>query len=355
MPDTQTSATDIWSWVSPAGKEYAIIATTRGTVYYRVHPSAPAEYVGYVDSGTSWSASDVKIYGSHAYVVGDGGTAFLQIVDLSQADNDIVTLVNTSDLGIGFGQAHNVFINEDSGFLYLAIPNTNGGNGITAVDLNVNPAAPTVAGTWTDSDPGVRCHDIFARTYTSGPRAGDEIAFCFAEGDGLYIVDVTNKASMSRISKLAYTNATYCHQGWLTDDNEYLLLNDELDEQNVPAVSTTTTYVIDVGNLNNPSEAGTFTNGLASTDHNLTIDGDVTWEANYSSGLRVWDTCDPPTAVELGYFDTRPEDDAVPRNGAWGVSEQLPSGLVLVSDRARGLFVLDPSAAVSTAGSRCTP
>ena len=49
-----------------------------------------------------------------------------------------------------------------------------------------NPASPAIVGTY----PAVYVHDAHVATYTEGPYAGREIAFCFVGGTGIDIVDV---------------------------------------------------------------------------------------------------------------------------------------------------------------------
>ena len=44
---------------------------------------------------------------------------------------------------------------------------------------------------------------------------------------------------------------------------------------------------------------------------------------------------------EVAYFDTHPESNQLNTQGAWGVYAELPSGIVLLSDRQRGLFVFN--------------
>jgi choice-of-anchor B domain-containing protein len=349
IPEDQHGANDVWHYTSPMGEEYAILGLTKGAAFVNITDPANPGVAGFIDGdGIDQPWRDMATFGQYAYIVSDGAGVGLQIADMTDIDNDNVVLANTTDLGSGFIDAHNVFVNEASGTLYLAIPNINGGLGLTAVDLNADPVNPTITSFWTDADPGVRCHDVQVVSYTTGPYNGREVAFCFAEEDGLYIVDVTDKSNMIRASKLLYDNATYAHQGWLRDDRRYLLLGDELDERDDPDVTTTTTYVIDVNDLLNPQLETTFTNGLASIDHNLMVRNDFAFEANYSSGLRVWDVSNVHSIVETGFFDTRPEDDARNFRGAWGVSALLPSGNVLISDRQRGLFVLDASLATAS-------
>ncbi len=353
FPGVQSIASDIWHYVSPAGEEYAMIGLWGGVAFARVTDPDNTAIVGFVHGeGIFTHVRDMAVFGDHAYLVSGSGGVGLQIVDLSQIDSNVVTRVNTTFLGIGFTESHNVFINQDSGYLYFAIPNTNGKLGITAVDLNVDPVNPTVAGTWTDTDPFVRCHDLQVVNYTSGPFVGKEIAFCFAENDGVRIVDVTDKLAMFRRSGIMYPNTAYCHQGWLSDDKQYLFVGDELDENN-GAVPSTTTYVIDVADLDAPSNHSSFTNGSGAIDHNLMVRDDIVYEANYQSGLRVWAACNINNIQEIGYFDTYPEGDLAAFDGAWGVSAALPSGTIIVSDRQRGLFVLDPSIALDGFNNKC--
>jgi len=62
------------------------------------------------------------------------------------------------------------------------------------------------------------------------------------------------------------------------------------------------------------------------------------------------DPVDPP---RVGYFDTYPDGDPVIYNGAWSNFPYFPSGTVIVSDRVRGLFVLDVREAVGGGGIPC--
>ncbi|MEY2716064.1 MAG: hypothetical protein RIT24_2407, partial [Planctomycetota bacterium] len=155
---------------------------------------------------------------------------------------------------------------------------------------------------------------------------------------GLYIVDVTNKAAPVQLSYTTYPNARYCHQGWLDEQQQYFYINDELDEGNT--VTVTTTIILDVTNLGSPTFAGTFTNGNAAVGHNLFVRGSLLYEANYRSGMRVFDLSvnrlNPP---EKAFFDTFPGSDTAQFNGLWNIWPFFPSGTVIGSDIERGLFV----------------
>ena len=76
----------------------------------------------------------------------------------------------------------------------------------------------------------------------------------------------------------------------MSEDRRYVFFDDELDEVSNPNVTETTTYVVDVQDLDNPVFATSFTSGLCTRDHNLMVRGSRVYEANYASGLRVFAT-----------------------------------------------------------------
>lgn len=65
------------------------------------------------------------------------------------------------------------------------------------------------------------------------------------------------------------------------------------------------------------------------------------FEANYTSGVRVFDISNINSITQIAYYDTHPENDGQTYDGAWGIYPLLPSGNILVSDIQRGLFVLN--------------
>lgn len=328
-------ANDCWGYVSPSGREYAIIGLQTGTAFVEVTSPTNPTLVQYIAApGVNEPWRDMQTLGPYAYVVSDRTGFGLQIINLANIDFGVVTLVSTHQLGGGFFIAHNLAINPVSKYLYLCSSSLS--PGITAVNLN-NPTNPVVAGTWPPAGLSTRVHDALVVTYPTGPYAGKEIAFCFSENQGLKIVDVTNKAQMFLRSTVLYPGVRYCHQGWLTTDWKHLLINDELDET---GSRTTTTYVVNVENLDNPYYVTSFTNGSQAIDHNLMIRDNLVFEANYTSGLRVYDITDLTCAREIAWFDTYPIDNARTFDGAWGVYSGLPSRNILVSDRDFGLFVL---------------
>ena len=333
---THSSGNDCWGYVSPSGREYAIMGLQRGFGFVEItNPVAPV-IVGVI-TGPASSWHDVKVIGDHAYGVSEAGSG-IQVIDLADIDNGTVTLVQNKVQG-GHTTTHNIVANTDSGYLYLCGANIANG-GLVAIDATTDPDNPTIAGSWSS----FYVHDAQVVSYTAGPFAGREIAFC-ASGTGngsgstgLRIVDVTDKSNMFTVSTFFYGSAAYSHQVWLSPDRQTLYLNDELDEGNL--VTTTTTRVIDVSDISSPQFVGTFSSGVAAIDHNLYTVDQYIFEANYRSGLRVFDATDPLNPTQIAYFDTYPGSDTPNFNGAWSTYPFFPSGTVIVSDIERGLFVL---------------
>ncbi len=329
-----TAANEAWGYVSPSGREYALIGLECAVAFVEVTDPVNPVIVAEIPGPCSiWR--DVAIFQERAYNVIDSTGTGVQIMNLSNIDGGVVTLEATTTPG-GLNEAHNIAINETSGFAYAV--STDITPGIVALDLSA-PTNPSVAGLWTEAE----VHDVLVVSYTSGPFAGREIAFASAAADGLKVVDVTDKSNMFTRSTVLYPNTSFAHQAWLSADRRFLFLGDEFDEfQDV--VPTTTTYVFDVQDLDAAFLVTSFTNGSCSIDHNMMVRGPRLFQANYTSGLRIFDVTDVNAVTEIGHFDTHPESNATSTEGAWGVYSDLPSGVVLISDIERGLFVLDVSA-----------
>ncbi len=342
LPGNSSSGNDCWGYVSPSGREYGIAGVARGFVFIEVtDPDNPVILQFIQGPNSSWH--DVKVIGEYAYGVSEGGSG-IQVMDMSDIDNGNVTLVRNLTQQ-GHSSTHNIVSNTDSGYLYLVGGNIQNG-GLVAVNTT-DPEMPTIVGAWGQ----MYVHDAQVVTYTSGPYAGKEIAFCLSgfnggwSQTGLRIVDVTNKSNMFTMSTVSWSGARYAHQGWLSEDRHYLYVNDELDEGDT--VSVTTTRVFDVSDLSNPTFMGSFTTGLPSIDHNLYTHNGMIFESNYRSGLRVFDATDPLSPTEVAYFDTYPENDGVGYNGTWSNYPYLPSGTILISDITRGFFIVSLDLACS--------
>jgi len=334
------SGNDCWGYTSPSGREYALMGLRRGLGVAEITDPGDPQVLAVIDGPPStWR--DIKVLGPFAYVVTEGAGGGIQVVDLRDIDSGAVTLVRTvlddvADPMLATGSTHNVAIDTESGFLYRC---GGGNNGLRIYSL-ADPANPVYVAAWSER----YVHDAQIVTYFDGPYAGRQIAYCcsgLSGGSvqtGLDVLDVTDKQNIVNLARLQYSGAVYSHQTWLSEDRRYLYLNDEGDETSLGI--PTTTKVFDVSDPADPIELMSFTNGLPSIGHNLYVHNGMIFEANYTSGVRVFDAANPEAPVEFAFFDTFPEDDAPSFSGAWSVFPFFPSGTFIVSDIERGLFVL---------------
>lgn len=338
---------DIWGWTdSTTGNEYAIMGLTNGTAFVDVTDPVNPVYLGHLPlptgvSGSSWR--DIKVFADHAYIGSEALGSGLQVMNLAQLRNvpaPPVSFVQTA-LYTGFSRSHNIVINEDTGFAYaVGTNNDNCAQGLHFVDL-LNPANPRDAGCFGDDG---YTHDAQCVIY-NGPdiaHQGKEICFAFNE-DTLTIVDVTDKDLPVQISRTIYIESNYAHQGWLTEDHAYLLLDDELDESS--RGGNTRTLMFDMADLDSPFYMGYHSGVSTSIDHNQYIKGDYSYQANYRSGLRVLDISDIANGnlAEVAFFDIFPSSDSPNFNGAWSVYPFFDSGTVVVSGIEQGLYILRPN------------
>ena len=332
---------DIWGWTDPLdGKEYVLLGRTNGTAFIDIsNPTSPV-YLGNLNTNTVSSLwRDVKVYGNYAFIVSEAGGHGMQVFDLTKLRNVTNPPVNFSADAVytGFGNAHNIVINEATARAYGVGTNTASG-GLHIVDIS-NPLNPTILGTFSQDG---YTHDAQVVTYI-GPDAqyqGKEIAFACNENT-ITIVDVDDPTDATLISTEGYSGSAYTHQGWLTEDHKYFVVGDELDEQNSGV--NTRTYFFNVEDLNNPFLAGTYTATTSAIDHNLYIKDGVAYQSNYRAGLRLLDVSNAPNAAEIGFFDLYPSSDAAQFNGTWSNYPYFASGIVAVSHIEEGLFLLKPN------------
>lgn len=349
---------DVWGWTdSSTGREYAIMGLTDRTSFVDVtDPTNPA-FLGSLESHTGNKAwRDMKVYNNRAYIVSDlNGEHGMQIFDLTELRSasaaDPQTFTETAHY-TGFNRAHNIAINEDSGFAYVVGSEVASG-GLHVLDLKGSSFMPTLVGEFAADG---YTHDTQVVNYL-GPDtdyAGREVAFNSNE-DTLTIVDVTDKSNMTEISRNAYTDSAYAHQGWLSEDQKYFFMDDELDERNSDELIHTTTRVWDVQDLDNPIYLGSHDGTQTTIDHNLYVKDGHIFQANYSSGLRILRINDASTLdlEEVAFFDTYNTDNDVSFNGAWSVYPFFESGTVLVSDRQNGLFMLSANIPEPSSGTLC--
>ena len=335
---------DIWGWTDPKnGREYALMALSTGTSFVDITNPADPVYLGLLPThSVSSSWRDVKVYKDHAFIVSEAASHGMQVFNLKELGKVTVPPVMFSSTAHyaeqGLSSSHNIAINEETGFAYLVGTNTCAG-GLHMVKIK-KPRAPKFAGCYSGDG---YTHDAQCVMYR-GPdseHSGSEICFN-ANEDTLTIVDVTDKGNPRMLSRTSYSGVAFTHQSWTTEDQLYLLLDDELDERT--SGNKTKTFIWDIVDLDAPKHIGTYTGKKKAIDHNLYIRDGFAYQANYQSGLRILDLKNIADGrlTEVAFFDIFPQGNQPRFNGAWSVYPFFPSDVVIVSGIEQGLFVLHP-------------
>lgn len=337
-------ANDSWGWTSPAtGREYVMIGLHDRTAFLDISTPTYPIYLGYLPTATIGSVwRDIKVVDHYAYIVSEAYAHGMQVFDLSRLESlsaaEVPFSFDADAWYTGFGHCHNIVADTANKFVYPVGTGQFQG-GLFAIDVS-DPLSPQYAGS---NSLGGYVHDAQALTY-SGPDAeytGRQIVVGFNE-NRMVVYDATDKTDIEIVSESVYENIGYTHQGWFTEDQHYLISNDETDE--IDYGINTRSIIWDMSDLDNPELISYVDLGNPSIDHNLYIRGDMVFEANYTSGLRVYDILDIAQGElsPFGYFDVYPQSDQPIFEGAWSNYPWFESGVVAVSSITSGLHLLRP-------------
>ncbi len=340
---------DLWGWDDETtGREYAIVGLSNQASFVDVTDAFNPIYLGKLPMPKSANMSvwrDMKVYRDHVYIVADGaGDHGMQVFDLRQLRGiETPQVFEPTAHYRGIHSAHNIVINEDTGFAYSVGSSSGGetcGGGLHMIDIR-EPANPVFVGCFSDGTTGRRgtgySHDAQCVIYAGPDRDYVDHEVCFGSNEtALSIADVTDKENPTSISIATYPKAQYTHQGWLTDDHRYFYLNDELDESG-GLVDGTRTMIFDLSDLDDPLLVGEHISETTETDHNLYVKGNLMYQSNTGAGLRILDISDPEHPVETAFFDTSPVGG---RGGTWSNYPYFKSGKIAVTGGHYGLFIL---------------
>ena len=351
---TITELNDLWGWIdSTTGKEYALVGLRNGTSFVDISDPINPNVLGFLPTATTSSIwRDIKVYKDHAYIVADNVSEHgVQIFDLTQLRDisSFTSFKETANYDL-VHSVHNIAINEETGFAYaVGISSASKDEykcGAHIIDIN-DPSNPTYAGCLGDKTTG-RYNDGYIHdgqfVVYKGPDKdyyGKEIAFTCNE-TALGIADITDKSNIKIISKYDEKDFGYVHQGWLSEDHRYFFVNDELNEYYGPDIEQTT-VIFDLEDLDNPKIHKIYRSGLSTIDHNNYVKGNLLYQSNYSSGLRVLFLNDINNPVEIAHFDTYASGDKIDFVGSWSNYPFFKSGTIAVSSIEEGLFLLKAS------------
>ena len=326
--DYEPTLNEIWGYVAPNGREYALVGMTSGVSIVDVTQTLGEnglEELFFIPGDTStWR--DIKTFRNYAYVTNEKDNG-LQIINLSGLpDTSQIVWENWTggewaDSTLVYTEAHNIFIDE-KGYGYIVGADF-GNGGAIIIDIASNAMNPPIVGVYDD----FYVHDVYVRDdkmWTAEIYKGE-----FA------VVDVSDKANPVTLARHE-TPSKFTHNTWLSDDGKVLFTTDERSNAFVAAYDVSD--LSDIRELDRYQTATSINQGVV--PHNTFVHGNYLLTSYYTDGVTIVDATIPENLIEVGYYDTS-KSEGSGFSGCWGVYPYLPSGLILASDRQNGLYVLE--------------
>ena len=320
---------DVVGWYdSINNKEYAIIGGIDSIFFLNITNPNKIEYIQ-AKAGRSKPCinRDFEIYKHYCYAIADEGSASLQIFDLQYLPDSVHTVYDNDSLS---GNTHNIF--RENNKLYLCKNRRQ--NTIYPLEILdiTNPEIPTRIGTL--KSPIVNntkwfeyVHDIFVNNDTG---------YCSCGNNGLYIYNFNNPSNPKYISSFTqYPLSGYNHSSYLNTKNNTLYFTDENNGSGIKN--------IDFNNIKQPNLLSITQPAINAIPHNTYIKDNKLYVSCYHEGLKIYNIEVPKNPIEIGWFDTYPQNqnnNYQGFKGCWSVYPWLPSGIILASDTHNGLFVL---------------
>ena len=322
---------DVWGY-RKGSSEFGVIGSNSAINVVDVTDSGnPVLAHQWVD-GSSVIWRDFKDYGDYIYAVCDGG-----------ACNEGLQVLNKNDYSHSqslaqFRSAHNIFVEKESGRLYVVGSNTNS-HGIWIYDIATDPSNPTLLkdlrlrDVQNDPSGNYYIHDIYVLNDT---------AYCSHGYVGYRIWDMTDVNNVSLIGDLDDSNG-YNHSSWKHPNAPYLYVAEE-----VPIGKPI--YVYDISDIADPFTTYSFKDPLEepthtnNRPHNPYVFRERLYISYYHDGIMVYDVSDPELPDRIAYYDTYTDNNGNGYSGyegAWGVYPFLPSGCILAADITYGLNTLE--------------
>ncbi len=316
---------DIWGYVAPDGTEYAVIGTEQDCrIYTLVDPNNPQLVKTISGAQSIWR--DFKTNGEYIYQITQRGADGLTIIDMTQAPDVITSTLYKGELTVDnetitLETCHNIYIDETQGIAYLAGCNIANG-AVIMFDISTDPLNPIFLG-----PVGRRySHDVITR--------GDTLFASEINEGNLGIYDISDKENPQVISRTS-TSSNFTHNAWYSDDGQFVFTTDERGGSYVDAY--------DISELESPIRIDQYrpTEDEAIVPHNTHYKDGYLVTSWYTEGVIILDAHRPDNLVKVGQYDTYlPQGSGF--SGCWGAYPFLPSGILLASDLAGGLFVFQP-------------
>ncbi len=318
---------DIWGYAN-SGKEYAVIGSLSKISVVDVTNPYNVSLVGEVSPGMSSTWRDIKSYGNYIYGVSEANGEGLTVISAAGFNFGFVNI--TSQSNTEFDRAHNIFVDEPNGRLYVVGGRKgNQSKNIIVYDVAANPANPVHIAT--SSLTGGYVHDVYVR---------NNIAYCSHGWFGFGVYDMTNP--VSPIELATQTTNGYNHSSWLSTNGDYAFICEEVPES-LPILTMDLTDLENndiqvVASFKEPLLAPTH---VDNRPHNPFVVGNLMYVSYYQDGVVVFDVSNPTSPFRVAFYDTSNNSNYFGYEDVWGVYPFLPSGKIIASDQYTGLYVLE--------------
>ncbi len=304
-----TTCAGVWHYSDSTGNEYALLGNGDALIIVDVtDPANPVELFSVPAAASLWR--EVKTYGHYAYCGTEGGGG-ITIVDLSGLPATYTSQVYTGD-GVIAGQlstSHTVQVFDDHLYIF-------GSNLGTVICSLTDPWNPQYVGTYAAN----YVHDGYVLNdtlYSSEIWAGQ-----------FSVVDVTDKANPV-VLQTQPTPGAFNHNGWFSDNRQYFYTTDE--QPNTPV------GVFDVSDITDIKLVATFVNDTMPGEevHNTRVYNDFILCPSYGSQLTIVDAARPENLIEIARYQTG-------SYLCWDASPYLPSGNIIATDMDGEFYVFAP-------------
>jgi hypothetical protein len=323
---------DVW-----AEGNYAYVGSDRtggGIAIFDIFdPSEPQFITMYAGN----EMEDVEVHNGIGFFGSDVSTTSgtgVDIVDLSNPANP-VRLSRVNGSSGGHNKVHTLTVNK--GFLYTSDNATD-----TVKIFNVaNPSSPQFVKSLDLGAPdGVGSHEVVVsndRLYVASKQNNNDGLECCG---WTHIYDVSNPATPVLLK--AFLSGPRSHTASPTADGKTLVVAEERPNGSV--------HLYDVSMIDRPNDPDTpqllkslnrTSVGIdAHSPHHPHLHGNLLFLSWYEAGLHVFNIADPANPVHVGAFDTYPGTNTL-FYGNWGSYLGLGLSTLLLSDRQRGLIIVD--------------
>jgi hypothetical protein len=279
----------------------------------------------------------------------------VDIVDLSiPFDPIMLSRVDETDCLVGnpsvcaHGKVHTVSIqriNENTPSEQRYIYTSDNETDVIKISNVTDPSNPVLISSLDIGAPsGVASHEVVVR---------DNRLFVASKSSStstngwFHIYDVANPANPVLLK--GFLSGASTHTAMPTYDGNTLIVAEERSNGNVK--------IYDISMIDQPNDPQdpvllatlnrTSVGIDAHSPHHVHVHGNLLFLPWYEAGLQVFNISDPANPVHVGAFDTWP-GTSTNFNGNWGVDLSHGLSRVLLSDRTRGLIVVDATGVVAT-------